>query len=264
MERSAVDDITPFLPGDTVAYLRIADGDRRFPFRPISSGLFLIGHGRSCDLRLGNKDVPAIHSVVQINAKSAEITRVGATPELVVNGEEVDRCTLHHGDIIEIGDVRCMFAKCHPEAVAADVKLAPSTLDQPTLTKPSTQATDLIDRIETEFLMIDSQDSSRDRVRELLSAAQKAVESCAFSETIRLDDYKAQRKAIESSESAMDTIVVTHLKAQQSRLDEICGVLEQVVHQQQLIASALQCLAEQIDAMRATNPSAGSNLRASA
>ncbi len=255
LERSAVEDITPFLPGDTVAYLRIADGDRKFPFRPIASGLFLIGHGRSCDLRLGNKDVPAIHSVVQINARNAEITRVGSSPELVVNGEEVVRCDLHHGDVIEIGNVRCVFALCHPEADSVTVKLAEPA--------PAKTATDLVDRIETEFLMIDSQDSNRDRVLELLSAAHKAVDACAFSETIRLDDYKAQKKAIESSESATDTIVLTHLRAQQSRLDEICGVLEQVVHQQQLIASALQCLVEQIDAQRA-NSNPPSSFRASA
>ncbi len=156
LERSAVEDITPFLPGDTVAYLRIADGDRKFPFRPIASGLFLIGHGRSCDLRLGNKDVPAIHSVVQINARNAEITRVGSSPELVVNGEEVVRCDLHHGDVIEIGNVRCVFALCHPEADSVTVKLAEPA--------PAKTATDLVDRIETEFLMIDSQDSNRDRV----------------------------------------------------------------------------------------------------
>ena len=42
IESSVVDDITPFLPGDTVAFLRIADDDRRFPFRPVSAGLFLI------------------------------------------------------------------------------------------------------------------------------------------------------------------------------------------------------------------------------
>ncbi|MFN9719552.1 MAG: FHA domain-containing protein [Planctomycetota bacterium] len=252
-----MEDITPFLPGDTVAYLRIADGDRKFPFRPMGAGLFLIGHGRSCDLRLGNKDVSAIHSVVEVQSHFAEITRVGSSPELVVNGEEVDHCRLHHGDMIEIGDVRCVFALCHPETEAL-IRLAETETPQ----SPASSE-DLVNRIEAEFQVIDSQESSPERVLELLTAAQKAVDGCAMSETIRLDDYKAQKKAIESSESAMDTIVLTHLRAQQSRLDEICGVLEQVVHQQQLIASALRCLVEQIDALRssATSPP---NLRASA
>ena len=71
-----MEDITPFLPGDTVAYLRLADGERRFPFRPIATGLFLIGQGPGCDLRLGVPDIPSIHSALHMEKSSGEIVRI--------------------------------------------------------------------------------------------------------------------------------------------------------------------------------------------
>ena len=67
-----MEDITPFLPGDTVAFLRIADDDRPFPFRPVSAGLFLIGQGAGCDLRLGHDEMPGLHSVIQLTEENRE------------------------------------------------------------------------------------------------------------------------------------------------------------------------------------------------
>lgn len=251
-----MEDITPFLPGGTVAYLRLADSDRRFPFRPVCSGLFLIGQGPSCDLRLGMKDIPSIHSVLQVDASVAEIVRVAEEPPLIVNGESVERCELQHGDLIEIGDVRLAFFLCHPSAVLA--------LEQP---HPSENAAELsasllLEGVESELALVDPDAANRERIQELLRSAQKAVDACQFAQTIRFADYAARENSANSARPSTDEIILARLTAQQNRMDEICEVLEQVVKQQQLIATALQCVVDRLEDLRATSQPAA--FRASA
>lgn len=249
-----VENITPFLPGDTVAYLRLADGERRFPFRPISSNLFLIGQGPGCDLRLGLAEIPAIHSAIQIHKGMAEIVRIASEPELLINGEPVSKCRLQEGDLIEIGDVRLAYFPCSSAVgVAADTSSNPSAMS----------ALQLVKGLQSELRLISSEASGTDRLGDLLKAAQQAVDACQFSDTIRFADYAPTPAEPEDDKvSRMHEQSVARLTAMETRLDEICHVLEQVVNQQQLIATALQCVAERIDDLRA-NPQPGS-LRASA
>lgn len=249
-----VENITPFLPGDTIAYLRLADGERRFPFRPISSSLFLIGQGPGCDLRLGLPEMPAIHSAIQIHKGMAEIVRIASDPELLVNGDPVSKCKLQEGDLIEIGDVRLAYFPCSAAGSIAAEK--PADLK-------SMNALELVDGMQSDLRLISSEASGTSRLGDLLKAAQQAVDACHFADTIRFSDY-----VTDSAESEGDHVdrlqeqSVSRLTAIETRLDEICHVLEQVVNQQQLIATALQCVAERIDDLRA-NPQSGS-LRASA
>lgn len=249
-----VENITPFLPGDTVAYLRLADGDRRFPFRPISSSLFLIGQGPGCDLRLGLTEMPAIHSAIQIQKGMAEIVRIASAPELLINGESVSKCKLHEGDLIEIGDVRLAYFPCSAaNGVVTETAADPAAMS----------AVQLVEGLQAELRMINSVSSGTSRLGDLLKAAQQAVDSCQFADTIRFSDYLATPAESEDDKfSRFHEQSVARLTAMETRLDEICHVLEQVVHQQQLIATALQCIAERIDDLRA-NPQPGS-LRASA
>ena len=114
----AVENIIKFLPRDAVAFLRVADSDARFPIRPISEGTFLIGHGSACDLRLGDHEVPALHSILRVTRTSASITLMAERPELIVNGEAVQRAVLQDGDIVEIGDVRVVFRFLTENAVS--------------------------------------------------------------------------------------------------------------------------------------------------
>lgn len=241
-ESTDVQEITPFLPGDTVAYLRLADEERKFPFRPISSGLFLIGQGPGCDLRLGFEEMPPIHSAIQMSESRAELTKIAESPDLLVNGEPVDHALLEHGDLIEVGDVRLAFFLCnHSAAPAAERPVEHSKLS----------ARQLIDGLEFELDLLDADSNRTDRISELLKAAQQAVDACQFAQTIRFADYAAKKAAPEvATQSDSYLQVLNRLSSQETRLDEICNVLEQVVHQQQMIATALQCVVERLDDMR--------------
>lgn len=234
-------EITPFLPGDTVAYLRLADEERKFPFRPISSGLFLIGQGPGCDLRLGLEEMPPIHSAIQMSDSGAELTKIAESPELLVNGESVNHLFLEHGDLIEVGDVRLAFFLCnHTAANAAERPIEHSKLS----------ARQLIDGLEFELDLLDADSNRTGRISELLKAAQQAVDACQFAQTIRFSDYASKKAAPETPQSDSYLQVLNRLSSQETRLDEICNVLEQVVHQQQMIATALQCVVERLDDMR--------------
>ncbi len=247
-------DITPFLPGDTVAFLRLADDDRRFPFRPIAPGLFLIGHGPCCDLRLGVPEMPPLHSAIQIDTSSAKISRVAESPELYVNGESVTEASLVDGDIIEIGDIRLVFFLCN--AAAEEVVGSESNI-------ASLNALQLVDGLEAELRLLTTETSSNERIHELLRAAQQAVDACQFSQTIRFADYaNAPQNEKAEDVSSGHELILSRLSAQETRLDEICHVLEQVVQQQQMIATALQCVVERLDEIR-ENPQSGA-MRASA
>jgi hypothetical protein len=254
-----VEHITPFLPGDTVAYLRLADGERRFPFRPVAPGLFLIGQSPACDLRLGLPEMPSIHSALQVDLANASIARIAESPELVVNGEVVDHARLNDGDLIEIGDIRLVFFLCrNASAQAIDRPLAPEALTP----------RQLVDGLEAELQLIASESNGHDRIAELLTAAQKAVDACQFAETLRFADYTspASSSSVSAPPSTLNAdatdLILARLASQELRLDEICHVLEQVVHQQQMIATALQCVVERMDDLR-THSQPGS-LRASA
>ncbi len=249
-----MEDITPFLPGDTVAYLRLADGERRFPFRPVATGLFLIGQGPGCDLRLGVPDIPSIHSALHMEKSSGEIVRIAEWPSLLVNGESVERTALHHGDLIEIGDVRLLFFLC--EAQSADSFGSPQPAAE-------LNAGQLVAGLEAELQLLSAEDSGTDRIHDLIKAAHQAVDACQFAQTIRFADYAAQKTdVVESSQSQNHDLILTRLAAQETRLDEICNVLEQVVNQQQMIATALQCVVERLNDFQANSPPG--TLRASA
>jgi hypothetical protein len=250
-----VDDITPFLPGDTVAILRIADDRRQFPFRPVASGLFLIGQGAGCDLRLGDDQMPALHSVLQISSEVAEVNRVAEHPELVVNGDPVQRAQLSSGDLIEIGQVRMVFQLC--SAVCPEIQSEPAL---------KTTAIEFVGGIESELALIEAlHQSDSERIQELLKAAHEAVDGLDCARTIRFLDYAtpAPAEPVTATNDPYGPMILSRFQAQESRLSDVCQVVEQVVKQQQLIATALQCLVDRLDELKAA-PTASGSLRASA
>lgn len=238
-ESVTVQEIMPLLPGDTVACLRLADDSRRFPFRPLAPGLFLIGSGPSCDLRLGEAGIPAIHSVIDVSKDSARVFRIARQPDLVINGEPLDSATLHSGDLIEVGEFRAAWQPLQESlsiVSADDVEPSATTL----------AVEDLLARLEEDMALVESIPADRSKLRELLEAAQKAVEAQPFSQTLRFADYAARRAGPVADEQPLE-VVLARISAQDKRLDEICQVLEEVVKQQQLIATALQHIADQLD-----------------
>lgn len=241
-----VNDITPYLPGDAVAYLRVADGDQRFPFRPVLPGLFLIGQGRSCDLRLGLEEIPPIHSVIHFENQTAILSRVADAPELTVNGTPCSSSSLQHGDLIEIGDVRLAFYLCNPAQLQEQASAEETRFDSNTL----------LERIESELHLIDMESAGSERLQDLLKSAHEAADVNHRARTIRFSDYLVDREASQLQNATMEERIVAALTAQETRLNEICQVLEKVVQQQQLITTALESVVQRLDEASATQSAA--------
>ena len=111
-------DLTAILPQDTVACLQLSDNGRRIPFRALTPGLFLIGSGPSCDLRLGESGVPSLHSMIRVDETGAQIALLCAGPPLFVRGLQVPCADLADGDVLEIGGFRAVYRSVLPIVAA--------------------------------------------------------------------------------------------------------------------------------------------------
>ncbi len=251
-----MENIIKFLPRDAVAFLRIADSDSRFPIRPISEGSFLIGHGTACDLRLGDHEVPALHSILRVTRSSATITLMADRPELIVNGESVPRAVLHDGDMMEIGEVRLVFRFVTENAITETVEAAAVVFDEaPTSTESESlaelSASDLVTGLEVEFqLLSDLQTTSIDTMDRLINAARQSADGV----TIKLAAPPLRVVGAEERFVAADREQLQEIhakvKQQESRLSDVCHVLEQIVAQQQIMTTALQSVADRLTELR--------------
>ena len=267
----AVENIIKFLPRDAVAFLRIADSDARFPIRPISEGSFLIGHGTACDLRLGDHEVPALHSILRVTSTSASIALMAERPELVVNGEAVSRAVLQDGDLVEIGDVRLVFRFVTDKATTGSVPALSTLLDEDETSvevTPSVElsATELVTGLEHEFKLLNElQETTVDSIDRLLNAARRSVEGASIKlATPPLRVVGIDERFLTSDREQLQEIAAK-VKQQESRLGGVCHVLEQIVTQQQIMTTALQSVADRLTELRAAMPAeAASTRRASA
>lgn len=266
----AVENIIKFLPRDAVAFLRIADSDARFPIRPVSEGSFLIGNGSACDLRLGDHEVPALHSILRVTRTSASITLMGERPELFVNGESVPRAVLHDGDLVEIADVRLVFRfvneESMPELLPSEESVAEDN-DTPTaLTKvEELSVPDLVTGLEIEFeLLRDLQNTSAETMDLLLNAARKSVEGASIKLAPPSLRLVGQEERFEAADREKLQEIASRVKQQESRLSDVCHVLEQIVSQQQIMTTALQSMADRLTELRNSSVAEPTTRRASA
>lgn len=263
----AVENIIKFLPRDAVAFLRIADSDARFPIRPISEGSFLIGHGSACDLRLGDHEVPALHSILRVARTSASITLMGERPELFVNGESVSRAVLHDGDLVEIADVRLVFRFVNEESMPESLPSAAEDDDSSMELKTVEELTapDLVTGLEIEFeLLRDLQNTSAETMDLLLNAARKSIEGASIKLAPPSLRLVGQEERFEAADREKLQEIASRVKQQESRLSDVCHVLEQIVSQQQIITTALQSMADRLTELRNSAAGEPASRRASA
>jgi len=252
-----VRDYTALLPADAIACLKLADDGRRFPFRPLTHGLFLIGSGPSCDLRLGGSGIPSLHSRIEICGGSANISCIGEGPGLFINGQPAVSSRLADGDLIEIGDFRAAFQYCHPHSaqIPADTMVAPTvfsgSLD---LGSQSSHAGSHLEQ---------AAERARDRILDLLISAQQSAEG-PTADTLRFEDYLQFRKLAGKSADSIPAEVLFRMEGLEQKLQETSQVLREVMRQQQMMISALQSMAEQLETIRINGPLPSAPLRASA
>jgi pSer/pThr/pTyr-binding forkhead associated (FHA) protein len=72
-------------------------------------GVVRIGRDPANGIFLADSKVSARHAELHVDAGGAVIVDPGSTNGTWVNGRQVQRQTLNHGDVIELGDTRLLY-----------------------------------------------------------------------------------------------------------------------------------------------------------
>ncbi len=70
--------------------------------REVTWPVYLIGASSDCDLVLGDPGFPAVHAYLFMTDHGVQLRRLGAPPEIRVNGQVVDVALLETGDQIDL------------------------------------------------------------------------------------------------------------------------------------------------------------------
>ncbi len=113
--------------GDVDLCLEISRGQTEHPLRPMTRlhDKFLIGGDDDCDLQLGGRDIPALHSLLQFENGDFWIESIAPDPQLFVNRNPVTSCLLRHGDQIEIGGFELIVRLGWQHQIAGQTAIAP-------------------------------------------------------------------------------------------------------------------------------------------
>lgn len=123
-------DTSNHIENEPKLYLEIVKGSTEFPNRPVYEGVFLIGAGTNCDLRIGGTNTPAVHSIVRADEGNVHIESLSRKPALRVNSQPCEAATLNDGDHIQVGSIQ-MVARFQPLAVAATLPLPVTRQPEP-------------------------------------------------------------------------------------------------------------------------------------
>lgn|GEM_PF-2757607 len=189
-------DLTAIFPRDTVACLQLADNGRRIPFRALTPGLFLVGSGPSCDLRLGEVGVPSLHSMIRVDETGSQIALLCGGPPLFVRGMQVTCADLADGDLLEIGGFRAVYKSVQAAMTALQEAASEESKEQRLRLPENIPVSTLLRSADDPFseLSLQLSDNLRllgelqQRQRVLTESTQKLAEKL---ELLRLD-YEAQ------------------------------------------------------------------------
>jgi len=246
-----MNDSVDFLPQDAVAFLKMADGECRFPIRPVREGDFLVGSGMDCDLRLGDGLLPPLHSVLRVTPTRAYWTRLVRQPDLIINGESVQQADLNDGDLVEIGPFRMLFRLASARAEESIQRLLQA--DSPSLVRSALAdmtAPQLVDALQNEISSLNSLTRhAADSMAELITAASE------LSESVAAEKRRAPIAESPRSENVSDRAdLISLIQLQADRIDSISEVLEHVVRQQRVMTDVLHGLTERFSGSSAQTP----------
>ena len=97
-----------------------------FKDKPIQSSIFEsgvihIGRDETNDLTIDSLAIAPAHAAVEVSGSESTIKQLNADFPLIINGEQLKKCTLKNGDAITIGKHRIMYSST--EAVAPSPSL---------------------------------------------------------------------------------------------------------------------------------------------
>jgi hypothetical protein len=167
-------------PSTARLFLEITRGRTRFPRRPVTGPRFLIGAGVTCDLRLGGKGMPPLHSIITADEAGVHLEAIAPLPTLIVNGRGIHEVELEDGDVIGIGEVELLARLSSTHAPAAGVTDEPASAAVETLERPLAElsAAELIERIEAEERLMEQFEVGRQTgARALAEAVRQRVDA---------------------------------------------------------------------------------------
>lgn len=181
----------------------ITCGRTESPLRPVNRDRFLIGAGERCDLRLGGKGMPAVHSVVHVDGKEIWLETLADSPEVRVNGRLTRSAALEPGDDLEIGSFSLKLHRTSstepvqaPRIYGASVSeiLAEEELANPLEDVEELTARELVDLIDQEEALIEEFEARRRMGAQALMDVVKQ----RFSDSDAEDDPAAEEQATPS------------------------------------------------------------------
>jgi pSer/pThr/pTyr-binding forkhead associated (FHA) protein len=109
--------------------LQIRRGQARNLVRQVRSAVYLIGTARDCDLVLADPQFPQAFAYLFTNESGVTIRRLGAGPELTVNGRAIEASRLDSGDRIRTGPFEFGVSIEQPARLAESAAPGPSRSD---------------------------------------------------------------------------------------------------------------------------------------
>ena len=98
--------------------LEVTRGRVQQRLRPIRTRVFLIGAAHDCDLVLGDLQFPEAYAYLLVHENRVSIRRLGAGPELRVDGEVVEAAELFDGDRMGFGPFELRVRMEEPASAA--------------------------------------------------------------------------------------------------------------------------------------------------
>lgn len=89
-------------PGTKIE-IEILRGKAANRFRPVTVPVFLIGSASDCDLVLGDRAFPEVHTYLYVAGNAVTLRHLGFEPSLSVQGALVENARLEHGQCFRLG-----------------------------------------------------------------------------------------------------------------------------------------------------------------
>ncbi|GAB5441543.1 MAG: hypothetical protein Fues2KO_18920 [Fuerstiella sp.] len=220
-------------PDNTIGYLRIASATGRQPIEPVAVGTIRIGSGTDCQLRLGDDQLPLVHTVLTVEAEQVLLQCVHADQPAYVNGTARLECQLNDGDLLEIGRHRLLY-----RSLVAEDRI---TLDEHSFAVTPEDVHALVDGLERQLEIVDDLTSTPDdAVLQLLQAAQQhASDATSVTASSNTDE---DSPALAEPIRQLTEQLTQHHEASRIRLESLTEVINNVVRQQKLIADTLEVM----------------------
>lgn len=83
--------------------LEIIRGGAQHRLRTVKPPVFLIGSAADCDLVLGDRHFPEVHTYLYVTSAGITVRHIGQDPQLTLNGLEVETARVVDGDQLRMG-----------------------------------------------------------------------------------------------------------------------------------------------------------------